>query len=79
MTRTGRSQAIWILDRLRDDWNLSDKEILEYIIYNNLDGNRAEEIMLDVCEEFDAPPLGSEDEDDCTDRFYSPDSSDYVS
>jgi hypothetical protein len=62
MTRTGRQRAIWILDRLREDWNLSDKEILEYIIYNNLSGSQAEEVMLDACQEFDCIPFG-EDED----------------
>ena len=55
---SGRARAIDLLDTLRDDWILSDKEILEYIIYNNLDGNRAEELMLDVCEEFDIAPAG---------------------
>jgi hypothetical protein len=58
MIKTGRTRAIDLLDTLRDDWNLSDKEILEYIIYNNLDDNRAEEIMLDICEEFDIAPVG---------------------
>jgi len=58
MIETGRTRAIDLLDTLRDDYNLSDKEILEYIIYNNLGGNRAEEIMLDVCEEFDIAPAG---------------------
>ena len=53
---SGRARAIDLLDTLRDDWNLTDKDILEYILFNCVDGNRAEELMLDVCEEFDIAP-----------------------
>lgn len=60
----GRPRAIAILDSLRHDWNLSDKEILEYIIYNWMSGDQAEEAMVDACQEFDVIPFGVDQEDE---------------
>lgn len=62
---TGRSRAIEILESLRNDWNLSDHEMLDYIICNWTSGDQAENIMLDICEEFDViPHEETEDEED---------------
>ena len=62
---TGRSRAVEILESLRNDWNLSDHEMLDYIICNWTSGDQAENIMLDICEEFDViPHEETEDEED---------------
>ena len=55
---SGRARAIDLLDMLRYDWNLSDHEMLDYIINNWMSGDQAEAVMLDVCEEFDIVPAG---------------------
>lgn len=60
----GRSRAIAILDSLRQDWNVSDKEILEYIVYNWMSGDQAEEVMVATCQEFDVIPFDVDQEDE---------------
>ena len=55
---SGRARAIAIIESLRNDWSLSDHEMLDYIIINWMSGDQAEAVMLDVCEEFDIVPAG---------------------
>ena len=55
---SGRARAIAIIESLRNDWSLSDHEMLDYIINNWMSGDQAEAVMLDVCEEFDIAPAG---------------------
>ena len=62
MATSGRSRAIEILESLRNDWNISDTEMLDYIICNWMSGDQAEEVMVDMCEEFDVIPFEEEDE-----------------
>jgi len=62
MATSGRSRAIEILESLRNDWNISDTEMLDYIICNRMSGDQAEEVMVDMCEEFDVIPFEEEDE-----------------
>ena len=65
MATSGRTRALEILESLRNDWNLSDAEMLDYIIRNWMSGDQAEAVMIDICEEFDMIPwTDSDDEDD---------------
>jgi hypothetical protein len=53
MATSGRSKAIEILESLRNDLGISDKELLEYIICNWMSGAQAEEALVDYCKEYD--------------------------
>ena len=64
MATSGRTRALEILESLRNDWNLSDAEMLDYIIKNWMSGHLAEKVMLDICEEYDVIPWTGPDEDD---------------
>lgn len=61
---TGRTRALDILESLRNDWNLSDAEMLDYVIKNWMSSDQAEAVMVDICEEFDVLPMIGLDEDD---------------
>jgi len=64
MATSGLTRAIEILESLRNDWNLSDAEMLDYVIKNWMSGDQAEAVMVDICEEFDMIPMTGPDEDD---------------
>ena len=63
MATSGRARALEILESLRNNWNLSDAEMLDYIIRNWMSGDQAEAVMVDICEEFESPYY-TLDEDD---------------
>ena len=48
---TGRSRAVEILESMRNDWNFSDHEMLDYIICNWMSGDQAAAAMEDLAEE----------------------------
>ena len=62
MATSGRSRAIEILESLRNDWSISDADMLDYIICNWMSGAQAEAVMLDICEEHDVIPFEEDDE-----------------
>ena len=64
MATSGRTRAIEILDSLRNDWNVSDAGMLDYIINNWMSGHLAEKVMLDICEEYDVIPFEEIDEEE---------------
>jgi len=57
-----RNGAFKLLDILRDEWDMSDKEILEYLVYNWMSGSTAYQAMVDTIEEYDLP-IPSKEED----------------
>ena len=61
---SGRTRALDILESLRNDWNLSDAEMLDYIIRNWMSGEQAEEVMVGICKEFDILSMIDLDEDE---------------
>ena len=66
MATSGRARALEILESLRNNWNLSDAEMLDYIIRNWMSGDQAEAVMIDICEEFESPyyTLDADDDED---------------
>ena len=64
MATSGRTRAIEILESLRNNWNLSDAEMLDYIIRNWMRGDQAEAVMVDICEEFESPYYTLDADDD---------------
>jgi hypothetical protein len=62
MITSGRSKAIEILESLRNDWSISDADMLDYIICNWMSGDQAQAVMVDICEEYDVVPFEEEDE-----------------
>jgi hypothetical protein len=61
MATSGRSRAIEILQSLRNDWSVSDAEMLDYIICNWMSGEQAEAVMVDFSEEYDILVPSKED------------------
>jgi hypothetical protein len=59
-TTSGRTRAIEILESLRNDWNISDAGMLDYIICNWMSGQDAEQAMVDFCEDQDIKIPGEE-------------------
>lgn len=59
-TTSGRTRAIEILESLRNDWNISDAGMLDYIICNWMSGHNAEQVMVDFCEDQDIKVPGEE-------------------
>jgi hypothetical protein len=59
-TTSGRTRAIEILESLRNDWDYSDKSILDYVINNWMSGQDAEQVMVDFCEDQDIKIPGEE-------------------
>jgi hypothetical protein len=59
-TTSGRTRAIEILESLRNDWDYSDKSILDYVINNWMSGHNAEQVMVDFCEDQDIKIQGEE-------------------
>jgi hypothetical protein len=59
-----RSEAIEKLDKLRNEHDLSDKEILEYLIYNYMSGYNASEALDSVAEEYDISLEEEEEEEE---------------
>jgi|APCry1669189733_1035249.scaffolds.fasta_scaffold132401_2 hypothetical protein len=57
-----RNGAFKLLDILRDEWDMSDKEILEYLVYNWMSGSTAYQAMVDTFEEYDLPIPGKEED-----------------
>ena len=57
-----RNGAFKLLDILRDEWDMSDKEILEYLVYNWMSGSTAYQAMVDTFEEYDLPIHGKEED-----------------
>lgn len=55
-----RNGAFKLLDILRDEWDMSDKEILEYLVYNWMSGSTAYQAMVDTFEEYDLSIPGKE-------------------
>lgn len=64
MATSGRTRALEILESLRNDWNLSDAEMLDYVIKNWMSGDQAEAVMIDICEEHDVIPFEEIDEEE---------------
>ena len=64
MAISERARALEILESLRNDWNLSDAEMLDYVIKNWMSGEQAEAVMLDICEEYDVIPFEEIDEEE---------------
>ena len=64
MATSGRTRALEILESLRNDWNLSDAKMLDYVIKNWMSSEQAEEVMVDICKEFDVLPMIDLDEDE---------------
>ena len=64
MATSGRARALEILESLRNNWNLSDAEMLDYIIRNWMSGDQAEAVMVDICEEFESPYYTLDADDD---------------
>ena len=49
--KTNRTTAFDILEEMRT-YGISDEKILDYIIGNNLESNKALQLMIDIREEF---------------------------
>jgi hypothetical protein len=64
MAISERARALEILESLRNDWNISDAEMLDYVIKNWMSGHLAEKVMLDICEEYDVIPFEEIDEEE---------------
>ena len=64
MAISERARALEILESLRNDWNLSDAEMLDYVIKNWMSGEQAEAVMIDICEEYDVIPFEEIDEEE---------------
>lgn len=63
MATSGRSRAFEILQSLRNDWSVSDADMLDYIIRNWMSGDQAEAVMVDFSEECDILIPSKEDDE----------------
>ena len=64
MAISERARALEILESLRNDWSISDAEMLDFVIKNWMSGHLAEKVMIDICEEYDVIPFEEIDEEE---------------
>jgi len=64
MAISERARALEILESLRNDWSISDAEMLDFVIKNWMSGEQAEAVMIDICEEYDVIPFEEIDEEE---------------